>query len=780
MAERNTGLSAGRPVADLLRRAHLAAVVAGALLIGATWRINQAWAVYPGIVLVALAGLLVAGRAERCRTPPAAAEEQRTPGTGADPAPDPRRSGRVIWALMGLGLLCYGASAFLLVLTSLIPGFPSIWSYLCALTAYGCETVALVRLMRADAPVYRATALLDAAVVTLGVCAVAVAVFGPVLEGSEGGLITALTLLAYPAGDLLVLCVALGGLAVLGWPWHSHWGLLAGGFTVFAVFDSAYLISALHGTLTGGLLVDSLWPFGGALLVAAAHRPEPPRQDSGDGARLWLLPFAVIVVSLGILVGDEVGLEVPAAAAGLAAGAVLVAFVRMSLTFREVSELVETRRQAHHDDLTDLPNRRRLYGRLEHGLATRAEGHRLALLMLDLNRFKEVNDALGHGIGDELLCEVARQLEDELADVVAAGGLLARLGGDEFAVLLPDCDLSGAEEVAERIGRALDRPFPLDDVTLHIDASIGLAVCPDHATGRTALLRCADVAMYQAKRAKMLHATYAPTHHVYDRAHLEALDHLHQSMTVGHFVCHFQAKADLRSGRIVGAEALVRWQHPDRGLLMPDAFLPLVEQTGRMRRLTEIVLDQALGACRSWRDGGLELTVAVNLSAANLLDGDLVDHVRASLSGHGLPGAVLRLEITEDVLMADPERAAETMEHLRRLGVAVSMDDYGTGYSSLSYLRQLPIDELKLDRSFITDVSSRPRDLAIVASTVDLAHALGLIVVAEGVESEEDWTTLTRLGCDQAQGYHLSRPLPGPDFVTLVEERRAAVATVAI
>jgi diguanylate cyclase (GGDEF)-like protein len=648
----------------------------------------------------------------------------------------------------------------------------SLWAYLSALIAYACETVALVLLMRADAPVYRATAVLDATIVSLGVMAIAVAVFGPVL-GEQDSVLTALTLLAYPAGDVVVLSVVLAGMAVLGWPWRSHWGLLAGGFTVFAVFDSAYLISAVQGTFTGSLLVDTLWPLGGVLLVAAARRSKRPQRQSGDGVQLWVLPFAFILVSLGILVSDQVGVDVPVAARWLACTAILVAFARMALTFREVSDLAETRRQAHHDDLTDLPNRRRLYGRLEQGLAMRGEDGRFALLLLDLNRFKEVNDALGHGVGDELLCEVARQLADELTDVVAGGGLLARLGGDEFAVLLPDSGPAQAQAVAERIGRALDRPFPLDDVTLHISAAIGLALCPDHATERTALLRCADAAMYEAKRAKTLSATYAPSHHVYDRAHLQALDHLHHSMAVGHFVCHFQAKADLRTGQIVGAEALVRWDHPERGLLMPDTFLPLIEQTGRMRRLTEIVLDQALGECRSWRDSGHDLSVAVNLSAANLLDGDLGEHVKASLAEYGLPGGVLRLEITEDVLMADPDRAIETIEYLRGLGVGVSMDDYGTGYSSLSYLRRLPIDELKLDRSFITDLSSRPRDLAIVTSTVDLAHALDLIVVAEGVESDEDWNTLTRLGCDQAQGYHLSRPVSAADFRALVDYRAA-------
>jgi diguanylate cyclase (GGDEF)-like protein len=734
------------PTTPLAPAVHLALTIAGAIVVGACWGIGQRWVVYPSILLVATAGALVASRSA------------------------PRRPTRVVWALLGTGLICYSSSALLLVLATEYWPLPIVVPYLAAILAYLAQVAALVLLLRIEAPVFRATAVLDAVVVTLGVLAAGVAVFEPVLQDNHDGLATALTVIAYPAGDITVLCLALGSLAVLGWPWRSHWGWLAAGFTVFTLMDSLYLLTAAHGNYTGGLLVDTLWPLGAVLIVTAAWRPDRTGGPAGaTGVQLWSLPFVVTLTSLGILGSDLFGITVPDPAEWLSVGAVLAVFVRMALTFSEVSELAQVRRLAHSDDLTDLPNRRYLYSRLEFHLRQGSATSHLALLLLDLNRFKEVNDALGHGIGDELLYEVAQRLSGELTDLTATGAVLARLGGDEFAVLLPDHDQDAAEAVARRIGQALERPFPLDDVTLHIDASIGVALSPEHAAERTALMRCSDVAMYEAKKTPTLFSTYVTTTHTHDRARLESLDQLRRDLSTGQIICHFQPKADLRSERIVGAEALVRWQHPHRGLLTPDTFLPLIEQTGLMRQLTEIVLDQAIRECRVWRNADHHLTVAVNLSAANLLDSDLTSCVTGILERYELPGSALRLEITEHVLMADPKRAAETINQLRGIGVAISMDDYGTGYSSLSYLRQLVLDELKLDRLFITDLSGRPRDIAIVSSTIDLAHALDLIVVAEGIESLEDWRTLADLGCDQAQGYHLSRPIPAADFLSLVD-----------
>jgi EAL domain-containing protein (putative c-di-GMP-specific phosphodiesterase class I) len=292
-----------------------------------------------------------------------------------------------------------------------------------------------------------------------------------------------------------------------------------------------------------------------------------------------------------------------------------------------------------------------------------------------------------------------------------------------------------------------------------------VALCPDHAATRTALMRCADVAMYQAKRTRTGHTVYAASEDTHDRARLETIEQLRHALDVGQLVCHFQPKAELSTGRVVGAEALVRWEHPERGLLAPDAFLTLAEQTGLMRPLTTVVLEQALAACRSWRDAGQDLTVAVNLSVSSLVDADLPAQVCALLRRHGLPASALELEITESVLMADPDRAKETVDRLRGLGVAVSVDDYGTGYSSLAYLRQLALDELKLDRTFVSGLGHDDRDVAIVRSTIELAHALGLRLVAEGVETADDWHVLARLGCDLAQGYYLSRPVPTDAFL---------------
>jgi diguanylate cyclase (GGDEF)-like protein len=487
--------------------------------------------------------------------------------------------------------------------------------------------------------------------------------------------------------------------------------------------------------------------------------------------RLLTVPAVVTVTSLGVLLANSGSHALPVLVKALAAAALAAVVLRTAITFREVAELAETRRQALTDDLTGLANRRSLYTRLESTLTDRRPGERSALLLLDLDRFKEVNDALGHSVGDELLRQVATRLQVALAPALGPRGVLARLGGDEFAVLLDGADRATAEGAALAVRTALREAFPLDDVTLHIDASVGVALCPDHASTRTALLRCADVAMYQAKRTRTGHTVYAANEDTHDRARLEIIEQLRHALDAGQLVCHYQPKADLSTGRVVGAEALVRWEHPERGMLAPDTFLPLAEQTGLMRPLTTIVLGHALAACRSWREQGQShLTVAVNLSVSSLVDADLPAQVSGLLRTHHLPASALELEITESVLMADPDRAKETVDRLRALGVAVSVDDYGTGYSSLAYLRRLALDELKLDRTFVSGLGHDDRDVAIVRSTIELAHALGLRLVAEGVETADDWHVLARLGCDLAQGYYLSRPVPTDVF--LADARR--------
>ncbi|GAB3300976.1 hypothetical protein GCM10027451_03740 [Geodermatophilus aquaeductus] len=425
----------------------------------------------------------------------------------------------------------------------------------------------------------------------------------------------------------------------------------------------------------------------------------------------------------------------------------------------EQLRLAQLASEAHHDPLTGLANRRRFTELVERTIY--AEPHRsCAVLMIDLDRFKEINDSFGHSVGDDLLCLVGPRLERALAP----GDLLARMGGDEFAVLLPDADEARARDVAERLGGALREAFVLDGQPLHVDASIGVALCPQHGRDRSLLLARADTAMYRAKRGRHGARVWTPEGTTDSRDRLRTLEELRAALDTEELVPHHQPKLDLRTGRVTGVEALVRWEHPTRGLLTPDVFLPLAEQAGLMRRLTLRVLERSLLDVRAWRDAGHDLSLAVNLSVSNLQDLALPDQVALLLETRGVPAEALVLEITEDVLMADAARSQQVLADLRRLGVRLSVDDYGTGYSSLTYLRALPVDELKLDRSFVTSLTRDPRAAAIVRSTRQLARDLGMTFVVEGVEDAATLEAVRRMGCDVAQGWHVARPMPAERF----------------
>ena len=420
----------------------------------------------------------------------------------------------------------------------------------------------------------------------------------------------------------------------------------------------------------------------------------------------------------------------------------------------EQLRLAQLATEAHQDPLTGLANRRRFIEELE--ATVYGDGGRpCAVLMIDLDRFKEVNDSFGHSVGDDLLCLVGPRLQGALQD----GDLLARMGGDEFAVLMPDADTMRAQQVATRLGAALREAFVLDGMSLHVDASIGIAVCPDHGRDRSLLLARADTAMYAAKRGRHEFEVWAPDGTPDSRDRLETLEQLREALDTEQLVNHYQPKLDLRTGAVIGVEALVRWDHPVRGVLYPDVFLPLAEQAGLMRRLALGVLERSLRDLQGWRAAGHDLSVAVNLSVSNLQDVALPEQVEMLLEAFAVPAEALTLEITEDLLMADAARSQQVMTGLRKLGVRLSIDDYGTGYSSLAYLRALPVDELKLDRSFVGQLTSDERAAAIVRSTLQLSRDLGMTMVVEGVEDAATLDALRGWGCEFAQGYFIARPL---------------------
>jgi diguanylate cyclase (GGDEF)-like protein/PAS domain S-box-containing protein len=440
-------------------------------------------------------------------------------------------------------------------------------------------------------------------------------------------------------------------------------------------------------------------------------------------------------------------------------GHALLYLIVQDVTERKQAEEA-LRHQALHDALTDLPNRTLLQDRLSQAiLAGRREDTPVALLLIDLDRFKEINDTFGHHYGDLLL----QQIGPRLAGVLRASDTIARLGGDEFAVLLPGTSTASAVSIAEMLLRVLAAPFALDSQAVETGGSIGVASYPVHGNDAATLLRQADVAMYVAKRAQSGIVVYASEQDHYSAERLALGGELRLAIENNELILQYQPKLDL-TGRLAGVEALVRWRHPQRGIIAPDEFIGLAEHIGLIKPLTRWVLDAALQQCRTWLNTGLGIQVAVNVSMHDLHDDTLPDTIARLLVARGVPAEYLRIEITEGAIMSDAGRALSVLTRLRALGVSISVDDFGTGYSSLAYLKRLPVDELKIDRSFIRNIATDEEDAAIVRSTIGLGHELGLTIVAEGVEDQAGWDQLSLFGCDRAQGYFMARPLFAPDL----------------
>jgi diguanylate cyclase (GGDEF)-like protein/PAS domain S-box-containing protein len=427
---------------------------------------------------------------------------------------------------------------------------------------------------------------------------------------------------------------------------------------------------------------------------------------------------------------------------------------------------------ALHDTLTGLPNRTLFTDRLQQAiLSSGRDGQSFGLLVMDMDRFKEVNDSLGHQSGDLLLQQVAARLRSALRQ----SDTVARLGGDEFGVLpFGVQDLQGSVLAAQKILGTRDLPFTLGEASVEVGLSIGIAQYPEHGRDAETLMRRADVAMYVAKRTKSGHAVYSPDQDEHSKGRLALMGELRQAIRSRQLVLHYQPKVDFRSGHTAGVEALIRWQHPTKGLLPPDQFIPLAEQTDLMTLLARYVMNEALQQVETWRRMGLDLTMAVNLSAANLHEVTLPEMAQELLQNCGLPPSVLTVEITESAIMG--AQADRTVRRLREMGVGISIDDFGTGYSSLSYLKTLPVSEIKIDRSFVKDMAVDRDDAAIVQPTIDLGHNLRIKVVAEGVEDETTWKMLSLLGCDFAQGWFISKALPAEDLEAWLRTSKWGIA----
>ncbi|MGF1662690.1 MAG: putative bifunctional diguanylate cyclase/phosphodiesterase [Kineosporiaceae bacterium] len=685
------------------------------------------------------------------------------------------RRERWAFAALAVGLASYLAGDLLYQLVYLPSGeipFPS-WADAAWLLLYPATYVAVVLMLRRRVRRLPASVWLDGAVAGLTAAAFGTALaFRSLLASTEGGVGVVATNVAYPVADLLLLALVLGAVTVVGVRGAgAAWWWLALGILIFAVTDTVYAVQVAEGTYVDAGPLDACWVLAWlAFAGAACTRPGTGVSTRLEGVGVLVLPGLCATASLALLYAGYASGDADPLAGALALAALVAALLRTALTFREVRALAENRRLALTDDLTGLPNRRQAYQVLEGADAALAAGRSFAVLLLDLDRFKEINDSLGHAVGDMLLRDLAPRLRERLRP----GDVLARLGGDEFVVLAADTDVAVARQVAESLRDELRHPFRMGPTSLTVDASVGIAVGPDHATTARDLLQRADMAMYAAKSRRAGVTVYDEERDGRTRTSWETVEQLRSGLPRGELELQYQPKLALHGRGSPAVEALARWRHPSRGLLQPDAFVPLAESHGLMPQLTTTVLDLALEQRRAWEVAGLDLTMAVNVSPSNLVDEGFPRQVTRLLAHHRVPASALVLEVTENLLMEDRERSAAILAQLRQAGVGVAIDDYGTGYSSLSYLAQLPVTELKLDRSFVAAVTDDARGRAIVTSAVQLAHALGLVLVAEGVEDEETMESLRRIGCDFVQGYHLSRPLPAAAVLDWFERRGGA------
>ena len=432
------------------------------------------------------------------------------------------------------------------------------------------------------------------------------------------------------------------------------------------------------------------------------------------------------------------------------------------------NQLLMLRRQAMYDVLTDLPNRMLLFERLERAIenARRDKGI-TALLLMDLDRFKDINDTFGHHFGDMVLKQIAVRLRN----LLHSSDTLARLGGDEFGVVLTRVsDAGDVTAVARKILDSLEQPFAIEGHLLEVSTSIGIALYPAHGADVRTLVRRADVAMYTAKEANVGYAFHNEEHESHSPEQLALTVEMRSAMEHDEFALYYQPKLHLGSGLMTRAEVLIRWNHPKRGLLAPAAFIPIAERTGLIKPLTDWIIDRMLKQCRAWHDAGAPVHVAVNVSAKSLQEQTLPVKFQAALDKWNIDPRFVKVEITESSIMADPAHALAITSMLQSMGIRISLDDFGTGFSSLTNLRQLPIDELKIDKSFVMGMTASEADTTIVRTMVDLAHNLGKQVCAEGVEDELTWRRLGEMGCDLAQGYWFSKPLPAEDFLAWLVE----------
>ena len=665
-----------------------------------------------------------------------------------------RKRDRVAWACItaGSALNLLGSLTYSLYDQNLVPipspslsDVPYLASYVLFAIGFALLAFRFVRNQR--------KLILDGLIAGLSTSAVAAAMyFAPILSAS-GNRLQIVVGLAYPLFDLVLLALIVGGLAPLRYrPTWSSSLLFLGGLT-FTIADVRYLSLLASDRYVAGTVLDAVWTVGVSIFALASWAPIERRVPSQSNSRLSVIPPFFAACALGVLAYASFR-PVPILTSLLAVAALLLALLRGLLTVRELRMAGEGHRLARTDDLTGLPNRRAFFEQLDQAMQARTP---FSVLMIDLDGFKYVNDTLGHQVGDDLLRHVAERFDRALP----ARSVLARLGGDEFGAWIPTVLPNAASGLADDLLASLKLPFAVDGITLRVAASIGISNYPTDGDDCSDLMRFADLAMYHAKQHRLGVSHYQANANSSTRESLQLFEDLRVAVADDALSVYFQPMVCLRSGEVLRLEALARWEHPTRGLVMPDVFIPLAERSDLIFGLTRTILRQAISQVAAYRhEHGAGFGVGVNISALDLSDESLIEFVVATCAHYDLPTHALTLEITETALTMNPAHAAERVRRLRELGVRISIDDFGVGYSSMSQLLDLAVDELKLDRSFVMPMERDPRAEAIVTLTIQLSRALGLDMVAEGVESAAILKALADAGCDVAQGYHVARPAP--------------------
>ena len=689
---------------------------------------------------------------------------------------------RGAWIAMWIGIALYDAGNLIYLLhdqnlTPIPNPAPSDAAYL---LSYVFLAIGITMLTQRNFGSVAIATRLDGAVTGLALGAAASMLwFDPLLEASGRPLQVAVGM-AYPIMDLVIIVLLVSSLAPMRYRPNRSTLLLLLGMTAFVVGDVVYLNEVASNTYVQGTLLDATWTIGIWMMGLAAwpredRRVTPRASTTGVPRGVAIVPIvfgclAVAVVAIALLH------ETSPVTSLLALGALCLVLMRLTLTLWEVRRVEKATYQvARVDELTGLSNRRAFFEEGEARLHALDNDRRLGVIVVDLAGFKEINDTLGHAAGDELL----RITSKRFLARGAGRGTIARIGGDEFACLFESTSIDEIVSIGRELATSFADPCSVDGVSVRVGGSFGIAVSPEHGLTLNELLRCADVAMYDAKSAHELVRLYLREDDLRSRHRLALVDDLRTTPWEEQLVLHFQPTLDLSTDTFAGLEALVRWRHPEFGVLYPDDFVSLTEQTGFIHALTRVVLNLAVAELARLDKLGYSLQMSVNISRYDLLDDRLPSVVDEVLANHGVAPSRLTLEVIETAFSVEPERAALSIERLRNRGIQVSIDDFGVGYSSLSQLLHLPVDELKIDKSFSLALGVDVRARAVVTATVELARALGLSVVAEGIESEQCLRTVRELGVDIAQGYYVAGPFSATQLERFLKDRPRLVASAS-